>query len=69
MHLQENKIIESNSNQSVESYSTSNIKTVTIVPPEMTVEWFQENIKDAKGHKTSGEQLRIRFRLDQEYYR
>jgi hypothetical protein len=68
LYLQENEVCENNLNQSLESYGISNIKTVTIVPPEMTVEWFQENIKDAKGHETSGGQLRIRFRLDQEYY-
>ncbi|CAJ0640860.1 14445_t:CDS:2 [Entrophospora sp. SA101] len=34
------------------------------VPLEMTVEWFQENIKDAKWHETSDGQLRIGFRLD-----
>ncbi|CAJ0627783.1 7331_t:CDS:1 [Entrophospora sp. SA101] len=68
LYLQENVVCENNSNQSLESYDISNIKTVTIVPPEMTVEWFQENIKDAKGHETSGGQLRIRFCLDQEYY-
>nr|CAG8470122.1 15315_t:CDS:2 [Entrophospora candida] len=41
---------------------------VTIVPLEMTVEWFQENIKDAKWHETSDGQLKIGFRLDQECY-
>nr|CAG8456127.1 6024_t:CDS:2 [Entrophospora candida] len=45
------EISKNNSNhQSLESHAT-------IVQLEMTVEWFQENIKDAKGH----EQLRINF--------
>ncbi|CAG8497329.1 4452_t:CDS:2 [Racocetra persica] len=39
-----------------------------VVPPEITVEWFQEKIKDARGHQTSGGQLRIRFCIDQEYF-
>nr|CAG8446938.1 2848_t:CDS:2 [Entrophospora candida] len=45
------EISKNNSNhQSLESHAT-------IVQLEMTVEWFQENIKDVKGH----EQLRINF--------
>ena len=65
LYTQESEI-NNNSNQSCD---ISNInKMVTVVPPEMTVEWFQENIKDAKGHETSGGQLRIRFRLAQEHF-
>nr|CAG8497657.1 3435_t:CDS:2 [Entrophospora candida] len=52
-----NEFVANNSNQSLESH-------VTIVPPEMTVECFQENNKDVKGHGTS----RIGSRLDLEYY-
>ncbi|CAG8699691.1 852_t:CDS:1 [Cetraspora pellucida] len=58
LYLQENKIDE----------DVSNIKTIKVIPPEMTVEWFQEKIKDIKGHQTLGGQLRIRFRINQEHY-
>ncbi|CAG8706776.1 14038_t:CDS:2, partial [Racocetra fulgida] len=61
-------ILENLLDQSLESYNISNFKSIKIVPPEMTVEWFQESIKDSKGHQTLGGQLRIRFCLDQEYY-
>ncbi|CAG8676330.1 20218_t:CDS:2 [Cetraspora pellucida] len=58
LYLQENKIDE----------DVSNIKTIKVIPPEMTVEWFQEKIKDIKGHQTLDGQLRIRFHINQEHY-